>query len=261
MRKLILWLVIIVVVAIGLVAWLWPGRGSGGSNTATRDKRVLDWIYNPGKHPDWAVEANQRCNQAPFQMPTSGYIGYLWDDSFRPGHRHQGLDIFGGSDVGVTPVYAAYPGYLTRQADWKSSLIIRIPQDPLVPSRQIWTYYTHLADAIGNSLIETTFPPGTGEAYVEAGTLLGYQGNFSGTPGAPVGVHLHFSIVRDNGQGQFLNELDIDNTLDPSPYLGIQLNVHNNPPEIPICDELNAAKRPAQAAFVSLSRHQEKSDE
>jgi len=37
-------------------------------------------------------------------------------------------------------------------------------------------------------------------------------------------VHLHFSIVLDDGQGRFLNELDINNTLDPSPYLGLQLN-------------------------------------
>ena len=47
-------------------------------------------------------------------MPTDGFIGYLWDDSFRPGHRHQGIDIFGGGQPGDTPVYAAADGYLTR---------------------------------------------------------------------------------------------------------------------------------------------------
>ena len=66
-----------------------------------------------------------------------------------PGHRHQGIDIFAGTDVGITPVYAAYDGYLTRQSDWKSTVIIRIPSDPLEPGRQIWTYYTHMADAEG----------------------------------------------------------------------------------------------------------------
>ncbi len=70
---------------------------------------------------------------------------------------------------------------------------------------------------------------------MSAGTLLGYQGNFSGTPGVPTGVHLHFSIVRDNGQGNFLNELDINNTLDPSPYLGLDLNAHTQNGEIPLC--------------------------
>ena len=53
---------------------------------------------------------------------------------------------------------------------------------------------------------------------MSAGTFLGYQGNFSGTPGNPTGVHLHFSIVMDDGEGGFLNELKIRNTLDPSPY-------------------------------------------
>lgn len=242
--RFILWLVVLAVIAAGLVAWLWPGQGSGGSNTASRDQRVLTWIYKPGQNPDWAVTARQRCGSAPFLMPTDGYIGYLWDDSFRPGHRHQGLDIFGSTQVGVTPVYAAYSGYLTRQADWKSTLIIRIPEDPLVRTRQIWTYYTHMADAQGNSLIDAAFPPGASEVFVEAGTLLGTQGNYSGTPGAPVGVHLHFSIVRDDGQGRFLNELEIENTIDPSPYLGIELNVHNNPPEIPLCPTAAAGGTP-----------------
>jgi murein DD-endopeptidase MepM/ murein hydrolase activator NlpD len=168
-------------------------------------------------------------------MPTSGYIGYLWDDGFQPGHRHQGIDVFGGGQPGDTPVYAAADGYLTRLADWKSSLIIRIPSDPLTPGRQIWTYYTHMADPDGTSLVSEDFPPGTKEVFVTAGTVLGHQGNFSGTPGSPVGVHLHFSIVLDDGQGQFKNELQIENTLDPSPYLGLNLNAHFNNGEIPLC--------------------------
>jgi len=65
--------------------------------------------------------------------------------------------------------------------------------------------------------------------FVKAGTLLGYQGNFSGTPGSPVGVHLHFSIVRDDGFGNYLNELEIGNTLDPSPYLALPLNAAAEP--------------------------------
>ncbi len=116
---------------------------------------------------------------------------------------------------------AAYDGYLTRQSDWKSTVIIRVPSDPLEPSRQIWNYYTHLADAQGNDFISDSFPPGTHEVFVTAGTLLGHQGNYSGNPSDPVGMHLHFSVVKDDGQGRFLNELRIANTLDPSPYLGL----------------------------------------
>jgi hypothetical protein len=145
------------------------------------------------------------------------------------------LDIFGGEGLYQTPVIAAYPGYLSRLPDWKSSLIIRIPHDPLHPGRQIWTYYTHLADAAGNSYIDSQFPEDTNEVYVEAGTLLGYQGNFSGDPNNPVGIHLHFSIVQDDGQGKFRNELEIKNTLDPSPYLGLPANAESNQGEIPIC--------------------------
>jgi len=110
-----------------------------------------------------------------------------------------------------------------------------IPSDPLQPERQIWMYYTHLADAEGNSLIDDAFPPGTDDVFVTAGALLGFQGNYSGTPGSPTGVHLHFSIVKDDGVGMFLNELEIGNTLDPSLYFGLALNAHENPSSIPVC--------------------------
>jgi peptidoglycan LD-endopeptidase LytH len=200
-----------------------------------RTGRVMEWLRHPEQHPDWSVNAGERCNNAPFILPTDGYIGYLWDDSFKPGHRHQGLDIFGGGEVNVNPVIAAYPGYLTRLPDWKSSVIIRIPADPLHPGSQVWTYYTHMADPQGKSFISAQFPPGSEEIFVEAGTLLGYQGNFSGDAGNPVGVHLHFSIVKDDGAGKFLNELKIGNTRDPSPYLGLPLNGKLNQSDIPVC--------------------------
>jgi hypothetical protein len=50
-----------------------------------------------------------------------------------------------------------------------------------------------------------------------------------------VGVHLHCSVVRDDGAGHFTNELDISNTYDPSPYLGLALNANENPGQIPVC--------------------------
>ncbi|MCD6356446.1 MAG: M23 family metallopeptidase [Anaerolineaceae bacterium] len=197
--------------------------------------RVVEWIRNPEKHPEWAITALDSCKNAPFQFPTDGYIGFIWGDSFRPGHKHQGLDIFCGKESGSTPIYAAYSGYLTRLPSWKSSIIIRIPSDPLNPADQIWTYYTHMADEYGNSYIDDNFPPGTSELFVKAGTLLGYQGNYSGTPGNPTGIHLHFSIVKDDGRGWFLNELDFKNTIDPSPYFKLNLNANSNKDTIPIC--------------------------
>lgn len=197
--------------------------------------RVVEWIRNASDHADWAVSALTSCDNAPFTFPTDGYIGFLWGDSFRPGHSHQGLDIFSGGEPGLTPVYAAHSGYLTRMPDWKSSIIIRIPDNPLDPGSQIWTYYTHMADENGNSFIVEHFPPGTIETLVEIGTLLGYQGKYSGSPGNPTGVHLHFSIVKDDGKGKFLNELEIKNTIDPSPYFNLDLNAKTNKDTIPVC--------------------------
>jgi peptidoglycan LD-endopeptidase LytH len=224
--------VLLLFVIIGLyIYYQW------GGSSLSRSAAVMRWLRNPDSHPEWSLSAGERCGEAPFLLPTDGLAGFLWDDSFRPGHRHAGIDIFGGAGVGITPVIAAYSGYLTRETDWKSSVIIRIPEDPLQPDRQIWTYYTHMADPQGNSFIVPDFPPGTYDVFVEAGTLLGHQGNFSGNPGNPTGVHLHFSVVRDDGHGRFKNELEIENTYDPSPYLGLPLNGKSNPGEIPTCNQ------------------------
>jgi len=200
-----------------------------------RSLRLGEWFLHAEKHPDWVVHAGERCGEAPFVMPTDGYIGFIWGDSFRPGHRHQGLDIFGGQPAGKTPVVAASTGYLTRLPGWHSAVILRLPQDPLDSQRQIWLYYAHMADRNGSSYIDAQFPPGTVEAYVQAGTLLGYQGNYSGDPANPTGVHLHFSIVLDDGSGSFRNELAIANTLDPSPYLGLPLNAGMNLKAVAVC--------------------------
>jgi hypothetical protein len=202
---------------------------------SARALQVFAWMRNPGSRTDVVMHAGQRCEGAPFLFPTDGVIGFLWDDSFRLGHRHQGIDIFAGTEPGVTPVIAVYPGYLSRLPDWRSSLIQRLPSDPLQPGRQIWLYYTHLADRNGASYIASEFPPGTSEVFVEAGTLLGHQGDYSGDPYNPVGVHLHFSIVQSDLLGNFKNELDIENTSDPSPYLGLPVNAGENPDQIPTC--------------------------
>ena len=204
--------------------------------TSARTAQVFDWFRDTSSRPELMMTAGSKCGEAPFIFPTDGLIGFIWDDSFRPGHRHAGIDIFAGTDIGLTPIIAAYPGYLTREADWISTVIIRVPEDPLEPSRQIWVYYTHRADPQGTSFISSEFPAGTKEVFVEAGALLGYQGNYSGDPGNPVGVHLHISVVEDDGFGKFKNELDIENTYDPTPYFGLPLNANVNPDTIPVCN-------------------------
>ncbi len=205
-----------------------------------RISRLRAYWSDPQRNAAWAIRMGERCGDAPFIVPTDGYIGFFWGDSFRAGRVHQGLDIFGptGPDgLGETPVVAAYDGYLTRAPDWRSAVIIRHPEDPLQAGRQIWTYYTHMADAEGDSFIHPDFPPGTSEKFIRAGTLLGYQGNYSGNSSNPTGMHLHFSIVRDDGSGNFMNELDIENTLDPTPYLGIESNGTRVGDSFSVCTE------------------------
>jgi len=229
-KKIVFLAIPVAIAAVGI--YLYYTRGK----SAERTEQVFEWFNDPSSRPDLMMTAGTSCGDAPFIFPTNGLIGFIWDDSFRPGHRHTGIDIFAGTEAGVTPVVAAYAGYLTRQSDWKSSVIIRVPEDPLKAGRQIWVYYTHMADAQGNSFISPEFPTGSEEVYVEAGTFLGYQGNYSGDPSAPVGVHLHISIVKDDGFGKFKNELEIKNTYDPSPYFGLPLNAHTNPDTIPVCE-------------------------
>ena len=204
--------------------------------TSLRAAQVFAWIKDPNLQPELVIPAGSRCGNAPFIFPTRGVVGFLWDDSFQLGHRHQGIDIFAGTDIDVTEVIAVYPGYLTRLPEWKSSVIERIPSDPLQPDRQVWVYYTHMADPNGHSFISSDLPPGTYEKQVEAGTILGRQGDYSGDPNNPVGVHLHVSIVKDNNR-QFMNELDINNTYDPSPYFGLELNARKNPDRVPECGQ------------------------
>lgn len=229
MLKKIVFVLLTVLAAAGVFYYLEYVRGSA------RSMQTFAFLRDPSSRPDLMMKSGTRCGDAPFIFPTEGVIGFIWDDSFRPGHRHSGLDIFSGTEAGVTPIVAAYPGYLTRKADWISTVIIRVPDDPQKPGRQIWVYYTHMADPNGNSFVSEQFPAGTSEVYVEAGTFLGYQGNYSGNPANPVGVHLHISIVEDDGLGNFKNELEISNTYDPSPYFGLPLNANENSDTIPVC--------------------------
>ena len=228
-RFMIISIVLVAVVTAGITAYYLYG-----SNIARLGK-FRQWINNPAAHPDWKLLAGSQCGSAPFLFPTDGMIGFLWGDAMGNFHIHQGIDIFGGTDIDITKVVSAYPGYLTRLPDWKSAVIVRVPRDPLDPERQIWLYYTHMADPNGRSFISEEFPAGTSEKPIAAGTFLGFQGDYSGDPNNPVGVHLHFSIVKDDGAGHFKNELDINNTYDPSPYLGLAVNARENTDSVPVC--------------------------
>jgi hypothetical protein len=216
-------ILIFILVLMGIIA-LVIDRGD------PRDIAFLTWATGDNEQRIELITTQQDpCPGAPFILPTEGYIGLLYADPRGPYSRsspHQGIDIFSNADPGLIPVYAAYDGYVTREDDWRSTLIQRVPSDPLNPDMQVWLYYTHMADTDGNDFIEEAFSPGTREVFVKQGTLLGYTGNFNGNSFRGVWVHLHFSIVKDDGSGKYTNELEFKNTLDPSPYLGYPVNYH-----------------------------------
>lgn len=197
-----------------------------GSNTV-----IERWFADSASRPQLITRSEREsCPDAPFILPTDGLVGLLWNDTGSPYSffgPHTGLDIFGDGQPGTVPVYAAYKGYLTRLPDWFSTVAIR-HDDPLQPGRTIWTYYTHMAARDGSrSYVSSAFPPGTAEQWLEQGMLLGYQGEYS--PGQPIGMHLHFSIVLAELDGSIRNEARPGNTLDPSPYLGMPLNIADTP--------------------------------
>lgn len=217
------------VVLIALGAWV------GKTYLGGRNNLVWSFLKKPSFHRDWITLAGEKCGEAPFIFPSAGFVGYLYDDVFQLGKRHTGIDVFSGTEAAQMPVYAPYDGFVTRELGWKSSLIIRIPEDPLQSDRQIWIYLTHMADRKGNGLIDSLFPPGVKDVPVKQGQILGFQGDYSGNPAKPVGVHLHLSIVKDDGNGHYLNETVFKNTLDPSPYFGMDLNAKTLKQEAPRC--------------------------
>jgi peptidoglycan LD-endopeptidase LytH len=226
----------------GLILAGIPGGGLAAAlviyNSAQSDSNryISRWFDDPGHRAELATIQRTPCPGAPFLLPSDGLIGLLWKDSAAPYNllrRHSGIDIFGDGVPGTVPVYAAYDGTLTRLPDWKATVIIR-HDDPLQPGRTIWTYYTHMASRDGNtSYVVDAFPPGTEAVWVTQGTLLGYQGEYSGNTLAPVGLHVHISIVKSDPDGSFKNESHPGNTLDPSPYFGMMLN-SGDKPERPI---------------------------
>ena len=190
---------------------------------------IRQWFNDPASRPGLMTIRDQAvCPDAPFILPSDGFIGLLWNDPVGPYtvfNRHSGIDIFGAGQPGEVPIYAAYDGNLTRLADWLATVIIR-HDDPLQPGRIIWTYYTHMASRDGQeSYIVPDFPPDIHGVPVKQGTLLGYQGEYAGVNARPVGLHIHFSIVTSETDGTFRNEARAANTLDPSPYLGMPVNI------------------------------------
>jgi murein DD-endopeptidase MepM/ murein hydrolase activator NlpD len=219
----------------------WRGGMRWAAPSSSNDL-IREYLLFPERRPALANPARTQCEGAPFILPSEGLIGLMYGDTAAPytaARRHTGIDIFGNGPAGTVPVYAAYDGWLTRLPEWLSTVIIR-HDDPLQPGRTIWTYYTHMASRDGSqSYVSANLPRGTAERFVRQGELLGYQGEFAGS-GAPIAMHLHFSITLSGADGQFLNEAVLANTLDPSPYLGLRLRLEDEPQPRPLaCKDFN----------------------
>ena len=221
---------VLIVIALALVVFylLTQLLRQVGDPSDLRARRMVEWAQGDEAQRAALITVQRApCPGAPFILPSDGFIGLLYGDPRGPYSAdapHQGIDIFSPGEPGVSPVYAAYDGYITREDGWRSALIQRVPDDPLQPGRSLWLYYAHMADGDGNSFIEPAFPPGTRERFVPRGTLLGYTGDYNGDSLRDIWVHLHFSIVLDDGGGRYRNELEFANTVDPSPYLGMPLH-------------------------------------
>ncbi len=225
-RKRLLLIGLCLLVGNGIIAYVIYQQMQSNSNDY-----IARWFQQPDSRTALTTIRQTPCEDAPFLLPSEGFIGLLWRDPARPYNilrRHTGIDIFGDGEAGEVPVVAAYDGYLSRLGDWQSTVIIR-HDDPLRPGRTVWTYYTHMASRDGTeSFVAPAFPPGTNEVFVEQGTLLGYQGEYNGS-GPAIGLHVHMSIVESDEDGSFKNEAQLGNTLDPSPYFGLPLDIRDSP--------------------------------
>jgi murein DD-endopeptidase MepM/ murein hydrolase activator NlpD len=191
-----------------------------------QNQALLRWATGDENARATLIAQRDPCATAPFKLPTDGFVGLLWNDPRGPysqRRRHQGIDIFSNEPAGTQPVYAVADGFIYREADWVSTVIQRIPSDPLQPDQQVWVYYTHMADAQGNDFIEPQFARGVTEVPIKQGERIGYVGNYDGNVPSRIWTHLHLSVVKERN-GTYLNEYFIDNTRDPSPYFGMRLD-------------------------------------
>lgn len=159
----------------------------------------------------------EACPGAPWRLPSQAGAGIRWDGTT--------LAVFGRGTEGQVPVYAVADGLLRRGAEWWATVAV-LHEDPLRPGMQVWSFYDDLASADGKtSYVAPEFPPGSEGVPVQRGQLLGYQGRGDGSPDTPATawMHLRFGVVQATPRGDFPGALFPEYFLDPTPYLGLQL--------------------------------------
>lgn len=193
-----------------------PEMLSAISRSYSLDSSLADTrIYRPRLSSGGQLPVEKdACAGAPWRLPTSARLGVSWDGST--------LDFLGRGNAGEVPIYAVADGRLTRLPEWVGAVAI-LHDDPLHPGQQVWSYYTGMVGSDGTtSYIAADFPPGSVDVPVPAGTLLGYQGTWSGTPAQPTWLHLHFAVVGAEEGGAFPDAL-LPETWEPAAYLGLAL--------------------------------------
>ena len=164
------------------------------------------------RKPSTSISA---CPGAVWQLPSDHTLGVQWRDG--------GLDFLGQGNEGKVPVSAVADGMLTRLTGWVDAAAI-LHDDPLHPDVKVWSYYSGMGAANGtDSYIVDDFPPGAMNIPVKAGQVLGYQGTWSGKPFWPRWMHMHFAVVRAQDQADFPREFTSEDTLNPTPYLNMEL--------------------------------------
>ena len=70
------------------------------------------------------------------------------------------MDFFGYGKEGSIPVYAVADGLLTRRPGWVDAVAI-LHENPLRPTKKVWTSYSGMADDNGSeSYVLADFPAG-----------------------------------------------------------------------------------------------------
>ncbi len=167
--------------------------------------------------------ASPSATSASFMWPTTGYIGYIYNQPTSGGALHNGIDFWtstkcdnNGNSRG-NPVYPPHAGQITMVYATADGIQdgIRIKHSDL---ENVWTHYWHLADY------------DTRDSHISSGirlwdqvtteTLLGYQGTLmrSDSHGNSIQktcVHLHLTVA--NGDRDAAH-------IDPTFFFGVRLD-------------------------------------
>ena len=148
-----------------------------------------------------------QCNLAPFINQEFAVTG-AWGEP-RTGHIHAGIDLASVGSGGVAkPIYSMSEGIVTRVDQYDTgtgygALCIIWNQT----NNDLWLY---------GDLGDLTVVPYVGQQ-VQQGTLIGLEGNPSGT--ASTGLHVH--LEKEN-QSDGVFKFGYNNSIDPTAGTGIQ---------------------------------------